>query len=209
MNAVKRWLSDNESWLLIMDNADDLPLAREFLPASHKGYVLFTTRDQAAGMIAASIEVEKLSSQDGALLLLRWSKHLDKDSSLYQAPTEDRAAAERIVEEMDGLPLALVQAGAYVAETGCSLADYLELYQTHHKELLARHSRLMLDYPKTVATTWSLSFQQIEQQSSIAADLLRLCAFLAPDAIPEELADPRHRQGTDPGAKADYRVRIQ
>ena len=99
---------------------------------------------------------------------------------------------------MDGLPLALVQAGAYVVETGCSLSDYLDLYKTHHKELLARHSRLMLDYPETVATTWSLSFQQIEQQSSIAADLLRLCAFLAPDAIPEELllrgiAEPERR----------------
>ena len=33
----------------------------------------------------------------------------------------------------------------------------------------------------------TLSFQQIEQQSPYAADLLRLCAFLAPDAIPEEL----------------------
>ena len=185
--AVKRWLSANENWLLILDNADNLPMAREFLPSSHKGYVLFTTRDQAAGMIAASVEVEKLSLQDGALLLLRWSNRLDTDSSLDRAQTEDRAAAKRIVEEMDGLPLALVQAGAYIVETACSLEDYLDLYEMHHKELLARHSRLMLDYPKTVATTWSLSFQQIEQKSSTAADLLRLCAFLAPDAIPEEI----------------------
>jgi len=34
-----------------------------------------------------------------------------------------------------------------------------------------------------VATTWLLSFQQTEQQAP-AADLLRLCAFLAPDDIP-------------------------
>ncbi len=183
MAAVNRWLAANESWLLIMDNADDLPMAREFLPSSHNGYILFTTRDQAAGMIAASVQVEKLSLQDGTLLLLRWSNRLDKEKLL----DKDRAAAERIVEEMDGLPLALVQAGAYIVETACTLEDYLNLYETHHKELLARHSRLMLDYPKTVATTWSLSFQQIEQQSPAAADLLRLCAFLAPDAIPEEL----------------------
>lgn len=36
-----------------------------------------------------------------------------------------------------------------------------------------------------MATTWSLSFAHVEQQNSAAADLLRLCAFLAPDAIPE------------------------
>jgi len=33
----------------------------------------------------------------------------------------------------------------------------------------------------TVATTWSLSFRQVEQRSAAAADLLRLCAFVAPD----------------------------
>src|SRR5439155_22534924 len=32
-----------------------------------------------------------------------------------------------------------------------------------------------------------LSFQKVEQQSPAAAELLRLCAFLAPDKIPEEL----------------------
>ena len=185
--AVKRWLAAHEGWLLILDNADDLPLAQEFLPASHKGYVLFTTRAQAAGAIAASVEVEQLSPQEGVLLLLHWTKLLDMESFLDQAQAADRAAAEIIVREMGGLPLAIVQAGAYVEETGCSLADYLSLYATHRTDMLARGSRLLLDYPDTVATTWSLSFQQIEQQSPAAAGLLRLCAFLAPDAIPEEL----------------------
>jgi hypothetical protein len=43
------------------------------------------------------------------------------------------------------------------------------------------------DHPDSVATTWSLSFEQVEQHNPAAADLLRLYAFLAPDAIPEEL----------------------
>ena len=185
--AVKHWLAANDGWLLILDNADELSLAQEFLPTSHKGHVLFTTRDQAAGVIAASVEVEELSPRDGTLLLLRWSKRLDRDASLNQARAVDLAAAERIVKELDGLPLAIVQAGAYIQETGCSLTDYLNLYTTHRKVLLARRSRLMLDYPHTVATTWSLSFRRVEQQSPAATYLLRLCAFLAPDAIPEEL----------------------
>lgn len=187
ITAVKRWLAVNDDWLLIMDNADDLRLAQEFLPTKHKGYILFTTRAQAAGQIAASVEVEKLNLEEGTLLLLLWSKLLNAGASLEQAQAADRAAAERIVQEMDGLPLALVQVGAYVDETGCSLADYLRLYATHRKELLARPISLLLDYSDTVGTTWSLSFQQIEQQSPAAANVLRLCAFLAPDAIPEEL----------------------
>ncbi|HLJ36204.1 MAG TPA: tetratricopeptide repeat protein, partial [Ktedonobacteraceae bacterium] len=185
--AVKRWLATHEGWLLVMDNADDLLLAQEFLPTRHKGYILYTTRAQAAGAIAASIEVEQLSVQEGTLLLLRWSKRLPMDASLDQVSVADRAAAERIVREMDGLPLALVQAGAYIEETGCSLEDYLRFYATHRKELLARRGRLLRGYPETVATTWSLSFQQVEQESPAAADVLRLCAYLAADAIPEEL----------------------
>jgi tetratricopeptide (TPR) repeat protein len=105
---------------------------------------------------------------------------------LAQARAVDRAAAERIVRELDGLPLAIVQASAYIEETGCSLADYLHLYLTHRKDLLGQHSQLQFDYDQTVTTTWSLAFQQVEQQNSIAADFLRFCAFLAPHAISEE-----------------------
>ncbi|HJT56441.1 MAG TPA: tetratricopeptide repeat protein [Ktedonobacteraceae bacterium] len=187
VTAVKRWLEAHEGWLLILDNADDLRQAHEFLPPSHKGHVLFTTRAQASGAIAASIEVEQFGLHDGALLLLRWIKRLNVNASLDEAQPADRTAAERIVKEMDGLPLAIVQAGAYIEETGCNLEDYLSLYAAHHKDLLARPSRLLLDYPKTVATTWALSFEQVKQESAAAADLLCLCAFLAPDAIPEEM----------------------
>lgn len=47
-----------------------------------------------------------------------------------------------------------------------------------------RHSQ---QHPYTVANTWTLSFKQLEQQNPAAADLLRLCAFLDPDAIPATL----------------------
>ena len=185
--AVKHWLVVHHGWLLILDNADDLPLAQEFLPNSHNGYILFTTRAQAAGAIAASIEVERLNLRDSTLLLLRQSKIVERDTSLDDISSADHDAAECIAKEMDGLPLGLVQAGAYIEETGCSLTDYLGLYATHRKALLARRSNLLLDYSETVDTTWSLSFQQIELQSPAATDVLRLCAFLAPDALPEEL----------------------
>src|SRR5712692_5110346 len=77
--AVKGWLAIHDGWLLILDNADDLPLAQEFLPAIHKGHILLTTRAQGAGAIAASVEVEQLTPQEGVLLLLRWTKRLDRD----------------------------------------------------------------------------------------------------------------------------------
>jgi tetratricopeptide (TPR) repeat protein/transcriptional regulator with XRE-family HTH domain len=187
VDAIKRWLASNDGWLLVMDNADDLSLAQEFLPAHHKGYILLTTRSPATGAIATGVEVEKLSLYEGTLLLLRQAKLLEANTPLDRMPAADRTIAEHIVREMDGLPLALMQAGAYIEETGYSLTSYLQLYSTHHKDLLARHSNLSRSYSETVATTWLLSFQQIEETNPTSVDILRFCTFLAPDAIPETL----------------------
>jgi tetratricopeptide (TPR) repeat protein len=88
---------------------------------------------------------------------------------------------------MDGLPLALEQAGAYIEETGCGLQGYLRLFQARGVQLLKEQGEFVPDHPKSVATTWSLSFEKVEQANAAAAELLRFCAFLAPDAIPEEL----------------------
>jgi len=43
------------------------------------------------------------------------------------------------------------------------------------------------DYRDTVATTWNIAFDEVMRSSSSGADLLNLCAFLAPDDIPVEL----------------------
>jgi tetratricopeptide (TPR) repeat protein len=119
--------------------------------------------------------------------LLRRANMLAADASLDQAPEVDRRNAGTIVSEMDGLPLALDQAGAYIEETGCSVATYLDIYRKQRAELLKRRGGLKPDHPLPVASTWSLSFQKVEAANQAAADLLRLCAFLAPDAIPEEI----------------------
>ena len=85
------------------------------------------------------------------------------------------------------MPLALDQAAAYMEETGCSLSDYLQLYRTRQADLLQRRGRYTTDHPESVTTTWSLSFEKVQQANPAAADLLRLCAYLDPDAIPEEI----------------------
>lgn len=87
---------------------------------------------------------------------------------------------------MDGLPLALDQAGAYIKAGQISLSDYLDLYRSHGNVLLRERGGAVPEHPDAVATTWSLSFEQVEQKNPVAAELLQLCAFLSPDAIPEE-----------------------
>jgi tetratricopeptide (TPR) repeat protein len=187
VQAVKHWLATHTRWLLLLDNADDLTLARDYLPPAGRGHTLLTTRASNMGRLAHPIEVDTLGSEPGALLLLRRTYHLAADAPLEQTQEGERAIAMQISQELGGLPLALDQAGAYIEETQCSLVDYLLLYRNQRAALLKQRGGLVPDHPEPVATTWSLSFAQVEHSSPVAADLLRVCAFLHPDAIPEEI----------------------
>jgi tetratricopeptide (TPR) repeat protein len=186
VGAVKRWLENNDGWLLILDNADDLAMAREFIPSSERGHVLLTTRAQSTGTIAVRNKVEKLEPREGAFLLLRRMKKLNDGESMESAPAELRTQAEALSKELDGLPLALDQAAAFIDETPSSLGEYLSLYRRERSELLSRRGELTSDH-LSVTATFSLAFEKVEKVSSAAADLLRVCSFLEADSIPEEI----------------------
>lgn len=208
VNAFIQWMKTHTKWLLILDNSDNLERVKEFLPPIFGGHILLTTRVQAMGRLAQRIEVEIMAPQIGALFLLRRAGHIAANASLDQASASDRERASEVVRVLGGLPLALDQAGAYVEETGASLLDYLHLYEKQKTALLNRRGGLISDHPEPVTTTWSISFQQIEQTDPAAAGLLRFCAFLYPEMIPEEIineglgsfASPLQSVVTDPFA---------
>src|SRR2546421_2449732 len=185
--AVKVWLQTHDSWLLILDNADNLALVCEFLPLTFDGHVLITTRARATGVQAHRIEVEVMPEDIWASFLLRRAKLIALDGELAQVDATDATTAKEVCQELGGLPLALDQAGAYIEEVECSLQDYQQRYQSRRAWLLKRRGEMASDHPDSVATTWSLSFEKVEQRNALAADLLRVCAFLAPDAIAEEI----------------------
>jgi tetratricopeptide (TPR) repeat protein/DNA-binding CsgD family transcriptional regulator/transcriptional regulator with XRE-family HTH domain len=185
--AVKSWLCQHSGWLLILDNADELAVLPEFLPAPMTGHLLLTTRAQALGQLATRIEIGILDPDTAALLLLRRAGLLAPDAPLAQAEENDRQAAVQLALELGGLPLALDQAGAYLEETGCDSQQYVDLYQSRRADLLGQRGGVVWDHPDPVATTWALSFASVESRSPLAADLLRLCAVLHPEAMPEEL----------------------
>jgi transcriptional regulator with XRE-family HTH domain len=133
IRAVKRWLSAHSNWLLILDNVDDPEMIMSFLPMNVMGDVLITTRLQALGTVAQSIEVEKMELDECVLFLLHRSKLLALDAPLDQATKDHYAQATEIVTVLDGLSLALDQAGAYIEETRCGLAGYLDLYSKRRK----------------------------------------------------------------------------
>jgi tetratricopeptide (TPR) repeat protein len=182
------WLERQSNWLLILDNVEDLSLVRGYMPKSNQGHLLLTTRRQAVGPDIADIPLDTMNEETGATFLLKRAKRIAADLPAEQIPVEVMKPAKKLSAILGGLPLALDQAGGYIERKQCSLERYLQLYEQAHKRLLAEHgfSEDTTNYKHTVATTWSLSFQQIiqEQHGQAATDLLRLCAFLAPDDIP-------------------------
>src|SRR5258708_7292009 len=185
--AVQRWLREYVDWLLILDNVEDLGLVLSFVPAGSLGSVLVTTRRQVTEPVAQAIVLDALSDDNGALLLLKRAKRLVFEGTLDEATASEVVIAGAITQELGGLPLALDQAGAYIAETGCGLSDYFDLFKREQATLLQRRGTVPSDHPQSVVTTFSLAFEQAQQKNAAAIDLLKLCAYLAPDAIPLEI----------------------
>ena len=94
----------------------------------------------------------------------------------------DQQAARELARELDGLPLALAQAAAYILATGGTLARYLTLFKQRRPDMLRR--REPTGYSGTVATTWSLAFGLLEQPAPSTVGLLRLLACCAPEPVP-------------------------
>jgi tetratricopeptide (TPR) repeat protein len=199
IQEVKRWLENNQDWLLILDNADDLSIIPAFLPPSTApGHVLLTTRSQSLGRLAERIEARKLDTEEGVAFLLQRSGCLNKRAVPEAIDPKEHEAARQIVRELGGLPLALDQAGAYIEDTSCGFQGYLVLYRKEHKELLKVRGGHVADHPDSVTQTVQIALKKIATLNPSAADLLRLCAFLAPEDIPELVIERGEAEFTGP-----------
>ena len=183
VDAVKRWLSrpENSGWLLIFDNADDLKSVgiSRYYPSSSGGHILITSRDQAAiGNVARhGCLLERLDVQDAIAVLL-------EKAGIEEPSAEDREQAERIVDLLGCLPLAVNQGGAFLRSRRKGLADYRRLYDERQNDILRYKPRLE-EYEKTVLTAWEINFKQIEREAPEASNLLLLMCFLEQTSISE------------------------
>src|SRR5258708_825456 len=180
--AVRRWLDQNDGWLLVFDNSDAPQILGEFVPKRPRGHVLVTSRAQSFQSIGIlnPREVSVLSASEAREFLLKRTGHEGA------APSPDM---ETLAKELGYFPLALEQAGAYILENQSNFGVYLQSFRKQKVKLLEKQRPVLGDYKETVATTWAINFEQVGQTSPASADLLRLSAFLAPDAIPLELLE--------------------
>ncbi|GIH94312.1 ATP-binding protein [Planobispora siamensis] len=169
------WLASCGSWLLVFDNVEDAGHLHPILGRLRAGHVLVTSRrDIGWEELGPVLRLAPLSRGDAVRLLLR---------TAGPAASADRAAAGELAAELGELPLALKQAGAYIAATpGMDAARYLRLLRTTPQRALAAGSPRRGD--EVVARTWAVTEARVERANPLATRLLRLMACYAPDHLP-------------------------
>ncbi|RDW83490.1 hypothetical protein BP5796_04981 [Coleophoma crateriformis] len=180
VGGVKAWLEfpRNTKWLLIYDNFDNPKTPgnpdgsavdiRQFLPRSDHGSIIITTRSSQVRQ-GERIHVQKLPDvREGLAIVSNMSgrKGIENDSN-----------AIALVKELDGLPLALSTAGAYLEHVTTSFSDYLQLYKASWLKLQTTSPLLSSYEDRTLHTTWQITFDRIQQQNRSAAELLKLWAY--------------------------------
>src|SRR6202046_4830960 len=102
----------------------------------------------------------------------------------------------KLAEELDGLPLALATAGAYLDQTSLNFSEYSHLYKVSWAKLLKTTPELSSYEDRTLYSTWQLSFDHVKQRNELSAKLLRLWAYFDNEDIWYELL--RHGDSEDP-----------
>jgi tetratricopeptide (TPR) repeat protein len=169
--ALKRLKSETHPWLLVYDNAPNPDAVSEWLP---EGAVrcLITSRSADFGAIAVVTELDY------------WPETITADYLLSRTKRADAAGAMRLAKALSGLPLAAEQAATYlVPRPGVSFDDYAADIARLIKQPKPKGARG--EYPDTVYAAFVRSLETLREMESgeIALDILRVCAFLAPDCI--------------------------
>ncbi|KAJ7765952.1 P-loop containing nucleoside triphosphate hydrolase protein, partial [Mycena maculata] len=166
-DALKWLASIHHDWLLFFDNADDPNInLNSYFPQCSHGNIVITSRNPGlcvhAGLHSLVSDMEEVDAMEKPLA----NKEIACEIALWY------------------LPLAIIQAGAFIAKSG-ALHSYLALYSQNRARLLnEKPAQSHYDYAWTVYTTWEISFKQLSRP---AATLLQLCSFLHHQGISEKM----------------------
>lgn len=208
LQLLRNWLQDDKKgrWLVVLDSADDVDFLFhapttssgaqtsskriECIPICEHGTVLITTRNkkQALSFVYESdvVTVPPMNRDEATRLF---------EIKLEQADT----GIEALADALDGIPLAITQAAAYIRERQprCSVQQYLLRRKQSHS---SRKNPLRQETPlanrdaeavNSVLWTWHISFEHLYNTRRPAAELLSLMSFCERHDIPKTLMHAR------------------
>lgn len=219
LQMVKRWLEGNDSgsWVMVIDNADDenlsfgeddnhgpgssnasTKLARYF-PRRSNGSILLTTRNRKLGVKFAGA---KLTTVGGLITIPQMSVSESKNLLVEKLEGDDYDDHDltELVEILEHLPLAIVQAAAFIGENSQSIGEYLQLYRVSDSSKIKLLSQNFEDEERDpdiknpVAVTWAISFELIRKTNLRAAELLSFMSVLDRQNIPKTLLSSEKKE---------------
>jgi len=127
---IHSWLRERTKWLLLLNNCDGDDMDKrvfELMPRVG-GNIILTTRLHIPSSKATVIHVDKMKEEEALLLLLDISSlnSIDKKGEIF-------ACAQKIVAELDCMPLAVNLARAYIKRTRITFEDYLSRFKDRKK----------------------------------------------------------------------------
>ncbi|YCK36716.1 tetratricopeptide repeat protein [Actinomadura sp. ATCC 39365] len=176
------WLAAHPGWLVVLDNIEDVADVEPYLARLAHGHVLITTR--------RDIGWQRLNVTPFRLELLPRPAAIALLAGLVGPPdSADTGRLGELAEQLGDLPLALAQAGAYIARTPrMTLAAYLELLTTVPARMYGA-ATAGVDAERVVAKVLTLSHARIAAVNPFAIDVLNLLACFAPDNLPCSVLD--------------------
>jgi tetratricopeptide (TPR) repeat protein len=209
---VKHHLSRKNAgrWLLIFDNADDINLwsnggskARatnlvDYLPQSTTGSIIFTTTNSDIAMRLSLQNIIELAEMTPGMAQRMLENYLN---TLFSG--SEQQEAKLLIQELSYLPLAIVQAAAYINTRKITLQSYRSQLLKQKEKAAERSSQVSedrrqeYDIKGPVATTLLIAMSHIRHITPLAANYLLLAACLDRKDIPLDLlkaASPYERE---------------
>jgi len=181
--AALCWLAEHPCWCMIIDNVDSREAQKavmELLPRLNGGHTLITSRlsESEWSHDVDPLDLGVLAPQDAKAFLLERTERLRRHKDT------DEADAKYLSQELDGLALALEQAGAYIEQRRCSIDDYLKRWKAGEKRMREWCDEVKTHYPYSLAVTWDTT---IRTMSPDAVSLLNLMSWFASSPVPEAI----------------------
>lgn len=169
VQSVARYLRGHDRWLLVFDNVTNLESIWRRLPEG-PGHVLITARSGGWNRNASgAIEINIMKRPDSIQLLRTYVASLDDDR------------VNQLAEALGDLPLALTQAGSFLADTGTPVSEYLEILSRDTRSILGEGA--VGTYPRPLVATIRQSMRRLRDLDSSAVTIAQICSLLAPDPI--------------------------
>ncbi|MGW2542430.1 tetratricopeptide repeat protein [Kitasatospora sp. NPDC001574] len=183
------WLAAHQDWLLVLDNVTAAgDLAPLLAALAGGGRILATSRSTVGWQRIGAGEqlLDSLGAEEAVRLLATSSKSGPYHPDPY-SPYGPQDGGRELCEELGHLPLAIVQAGAYIAQTSSGARDFLALLAVQPATAYSGGDE-ETDPDRTVARIWRITLDRLAD-TPLAGEVLRVLAWFAPDEIPVTLLD--------------------